>query len=124
MNKRFKKIVYLIRKSIKQELDRHDWCYRKTPSGNLKRVVARKILNSLKTNNINEIKRACQEWDYLKKFVWKEPVNWEFYYFIIESSKGILATFSKMAEDDIIKSAMKQALIDYEDANIFGDQQT
>jgi len=113
-----KSVIRKIRRSVKRELDRHDWCSSRIKSGKyLRRASARLILNDLSTkNNIKKIENACRQWDYIKKNIWNESVDWRIFYFVIDYM------YYPEAKYEIVAMASQRAtqeIMEIEDARIF-----
>lgn len=116
-------VLRKIRRSVKRELDRHDWASARTPSGkNLRRRFARLTLDSLSSGDKRRRAEACAAWDYAKLYLWKEKTDWGLLrYFIIE---GIPEEYARIAKRDVFEAACKIArdqMIAEEDAIFLGD---
>lgn len=111
-----RKLLRKIRCSIKRELGRHDWASARTPSGEyLRRVFTRKILDRLSSGNKKVIFQAAAQWDYVKRYVWKEEIKWAQFCFLIRGPDGFDLKDAKDAIIDLLIENSSKELCEKED---------
>jgi len=115
-----KRYLHKIRRSVKRELGRHDWASARTPSGkNLRRTFTRRVLDYLNSHDEAYVQYGCKLWDYTKKNIWKESVDWSIYYFVIAP---IASDSFEGARYEIVTAAVSrahEAMTNEEDNRIF-----